>query len=155
MLDANSLPERKTLNHVAPPCVKAGSLYFITICTEPRGQNQLCRPDTGMKLLESAVHYHNEQRWWLKIFLLMPDHVHAMIAVPSTASLSTVIRMWKAYQTKHLAVRWQSGFFDYRLRSNESEDAKTAYIRLNPVRAGLINKAGSWPYFWPKPGDID
>jgi REP element-mobilizing transposase RayT len=151
----NSLPKRRTLHHIAPPWVKDGSLYFVTICTELRGQNQLCRPDPGLKLLESAVRYHNEQQWWLKIFLLMPDHVHAMIAVLGMGSLSAVIQVWKAYQTTHLAVRWQSGFFDHRLRSDESEDAKTDYIRLNPVRAGLIDRAEDWPYFWPKPEDGD
>lgn len=151
----NSLPKRRTLHHIALPWVKDGSLYFVTICTELRGQNQLCRPDPELKLLEPAVRYHDAQRWWLKIFLLMPDHLHAMIAVPGMRSLSTVIQVWKAYQTKHLAVRWQSGFFDHRLRSDESEDAKTDYIRLNPVRAGLIGRADDWPYFWPKPEDDD
>jgi len=133
-----------------PAWVKDGSLFFITFCTEPRGRNQLCLPEVGSKLLESAAFYHEAHRWWLKILLLMPDHVHAMMAVPATESLSTIIRQWKSYQTKNLGIEWQSGFFDHRLRSDESEEAKTEYIRLNPVRAGLIRRADEWPYYWPR-----
>ena len=146
----DSHPTRLRLHHDVPPWVKDGSLYFVTFCTEPRGQNQLCHPDTAAKILKSAAYYHDTQRWWLKLFLLMPDHIHAMIAVPSEESLTTVVRMWKSYQTKNARIRWQTGFFDHRLRSDESEEAKTDYIRLNPVRAGLVSRPEDWPYFWPK-----
>ena len=41
---------------------------------------------------------------------------------------------------------WQEGFFDHRLRHDESLEEKTYYIRMNPVRAGLIEKPETWPY---------
>jgi REP element-mobilizing transposase RayT len=125
------------------PCIS------VTICVEPRGRNQLCLPDAGPQLLASAVFYHDTSRWWLKILMLMPDHLHAVLAVPKGESLPTVVRVWKAYQTKRLSINWQSGFFDHRLRSDESEEEKTQYIRMNPVRAGLIAKPEDWPYVWP------
>ena len=100
--------------------------------------------------MKSAVHYHKTQRWWLKLFLLMPDHLHAMMAVPKGESLPDVVRMWKGYQTKKLSINWQTGFFDHRLRSDESEEEKTDYIRMNPVRAGLVSNPEEWPYVWPK-----
>lgn len=144
------LLRRRTLPHIPPGWVKDGSLYFVTVCTVPRVRNQLCLPDTGLKLLESASYYHELQRWWLKIFLLMPDHLHALMAVPQGESLPDVLRLWKGYQTKRLSIIWQAGFFDHRLRSDESEEEKTNYIRMNPVRAGLVMKSEDWPYFWPK-----
>lgn len=84
------------------------------------------------------------------MFLLMPDHLHAMMAVPKGESLPAVVRMWKGYQTKKLSIIWQTGFFDHRLRSDESEEEKTDYIRRNPVRAGLVVKPEDWPYVWPR-----
>ena len=125
-------------------------MYFVTICCERRHRNQLCLPETGPKLLESVAFYHQVQRWWITLFLLMPDHLHALLAVPKGDSLPVVVRTWKAYQTKSLAIVWQAGFFDHRLRSNESEEEKTNYVRMNPVRAGLVMKPEEWPYFWPK-----
>jgi hypothetical protein len=42
-------------------------------------------------------------------------------------------------------------FFDHRVRSEESLEEKACYIRLNPVRAGLITCPDDWPYFWESP----
>lgn len=80
----------------------------------------------------------------------MPDHVHALLAVPKGESLPDVVRMWKGYQTKSHGISWQTGFFDHRLRSGESEQQKTDYIRMNPVRAGLVVQPEDWPYYWPQ-----
>ena len=144
------LPQRRKLPHNVPSWVNEGSLYFITLCAEPRHKNQLCVPGTGSGLLKSAAYYHEAQRWWIRLFLLMPDHVHALLAVPKGESLPTVVRVWKAYQAKTLAIQWQTGFFENRLRSAESEAEKSNYIQMNPVRAGLVAKAEEWQYYWPR-----
>ena len=143
------LPQRRALPHEVPSWVRDGSLYFVTICAEPRHSNQLCQPTVGAKLLESAAYYHASGRWWLNLILLMPDHLHALLAVPKGESLPIVVRVWKSYQAKALGIQWQTGFFDHRLRSDESEEEKTEYIRMNPVRAGLVAKPEDWPYYWP------
>ncbi len=144
------LPRRRTLSHEVPDWVEDGSLYFVTICCATRGRNQLSRPGIGDRLLESAAYYQRIGRWWLQVFLLMPDHLHAILAVPREKPLPEVMRGWKAYQAKTLGIRWQSGFFDHRLRSDESEQEKVDYILLNPVRAGLVNRPEDWPYYFPK-----
>ena len=41
---------------------------------------------------------------------------------------------------------WQPGFFDHILRSDESYGERWTYIHENPVRAGLVESAGDWPY---------
>jgi putative transposase len=146
----SELPQRRRLYHSVPPWVRDTSLYFVTICVQQRCVNQLCLPDVGHALLESAIYYHEKQRWWLKLFLLMPDHLHALMAVPTGASLPEMVRMWKGYQAKKHGIAWQAGFFDHRLRAGESEQQKTDYILLNPVRVGLVTKPEDWPYVWPK-----
>jgi REP element-mobilizing transposase RayT len=144
------LPQRQRLPHVPPDWVKETSLFFITFCTVPRGLNQLCRPSIGLALLASAQLYHDRGRWWAKCFLLMPDHVHALMAFPREQSMPDVIMQWKGYQTKSHGLKWQAGFFDHRLRSGESEQQKADYIRQNPVRAGLVGTAEDWPFVWPR-----
>ncbi|MBI2513097.1 MAG: transposase [Opitutae bacterium] len=145
------LPQRRTLHHAPPTWVANGSLFFVTICAETRGVNSLCTDPTGPRLLDSARDYQERQTWWLKLFLLMPDHLHMLVGFPADRAMATVIRAWKSYQTRALGVRWQSGFFDHRLRSDESEDAKTEYIRMNPVRAGLVARTEDWRFVWPVP----
>ncbi|MFA6561842.1 MAG: hypothetical protein WCV00_08035 [Verrucomicrobiia bacterium] len=41
---------------------------------------------------------------------------------------------------------WQPGFFDHLIRNTESYSEKWNYVRENPVRAGLVERAEDWPY---------
>ncbi len=86
------------------------------------------------------------QRWYLKLLLLMPDHLHMLIGVPGDAQLSNLIRDFKRITNRIAKIDWQRNFFDHRVRHDESLDEKAAYIRANPVRAGLIADGEEWPY---------
>ena len=41
---------------------------------------------------------------------------------------------------------WQDGFFDHLLRSGESYSEKWNYVRMNPVRARLVERPEDWPF---------
>ena len=79
----------------------------------------------------------------------MPDHLHALISFPPEALMEKTVRDWKRYVAKETGIRWQDGFFDHRLRSDASFEEKVGYIRMNPVRAGLVLRMKDWPYVWP------
>ena len=55
---------------------------------------------------------------------------------------------WKRYTCIKGGIDWQRDFFDHRLRKDESYIEKAHYICMNPVRAGLIENSGEWPYIW-------
>jgi REP element-mobilizing transposase RayT len=99
-------------------------------------------------LLGSVRYYHEHARWNCGLFLLMPDHVHALISFPVDTSMSNVIAAWKSYQTKRHNVRWQANYFDHRIRSHKELDAKAAYIRHNPVAKSLCRRPEDWPWFY-------
>lgn len=80
--------------------------------------------------------------------LLMPDHLHALLGFPPTESMNQVIRSWKHFLTWRHGIKWQRDYFDHRLRNHEGHEEKTAYIRNNPVRAGLAKAPADWPYAW-------
>ncbi len=84
----------------------------------------------------------------MDVFLLMPDHVHALLSVPMESALKSTISQWKGFQTKAVGVTWQSGFFDHRLRTDESANEKVHYILNNPVRARLVSRPEDWPHAW-------
>jgi len=135
---------RKPLNHSAHFHGRFGATYFITICCRRRGINQLCLKGVASILFETARRYHVSQRWYLKLLLLMPDHPHMLIGVPGDARLSNLIRDFRRITTRIANIAWQRNFFDHRLRHDESENEKVAYIRANPVRAGLIGPSDHW-----------
>lgn len=134
------------LNHTSPGWVKSGALYFVTGCTDVRGQNILCTVATGPTLLEAARFYHEREDWFCRLWLLMPDHFHALISIPSDRTLSDLMGRWKRYTATKADIVWQKNFVDHRLRSGESWLEKAEYIRTNPTRAGLIREGERWPY---------
>jgi len=97
-------------------------------------------------------HYLENEKLWAHLFLAMPDHLHALLSLPCEQRMDKVIRDWKRFVAKQTGVVWQDGFFDHRLRSRESFEEKAHYIRMNPVRAGLVDKPSAWPYIWPATG---
>jgi putative transposase len=141
------LPQRRWLHHTPPSWVKDAT-FFVTICCQIRGQNQLCHPTASEQLFTALRHYRETQHWYVHLWLLMPDHAHALLSVPSCEDLAKVMAAWKRHTARHAGIEWQKGFFDHRLRSDESFEEKAAYIRQNPVRAGLITNAPDWPHIW-------
>jgi putative transposase len=139
---------RKRLDHTTHFAGRFGAIYFITICCQRRGSNQLCHDETASVLANTARIYHKQARWNLNLLLLMPDHLHALIGVDGQTSLAQLIRDYKRITAKIAGVRWQRDFFDHRLRNEENLAEKFAYICQNPVRAGLTLSEDDWPYIF-------
>ncbi len=138
---------RKILPHIPPAFVPDGSWFFITICCQARGVNQLCILETASRLIEDATHYHRQGTWFLHTFLLMPDHLHMIAAFPRDKVIAAVVRNWKRLTARSAGIEWQKNFFDHRLRSKDELQAKTDYIQQNPIRLGLVQHADDWPHF--------
>lgn len=142
---------RRRLPHDVPSWVSDDAVFFITICCRPRGANQLCVEPTASRIWQAADYRVELGQWWIDLFLLMPDHLHALVSVSPQHVLQDVVTDWKRYVARHYQIVWQRDFFDHRLRGNEAIDEKAAYVRHNPVRAGLVDDAASWPFTWPRP----
>ncbi len=136
------------MHHVVPSWVQGSPIFFITICTSPRGLNQLCHPEVSSAILSAARHYQTRLRWNVHLLLLMPDHLHTLVSFPKVESMPQVIRSWKHYLSKQQHLEWQRDYFDHRVRDHSNLQEKAVYIRQNPVRAGLVAKPDDWPYVW-------
>ena len=133
-----------------PPWVDPNSLFHIRIRLD-RDKQQTPLTDTllATTLLKSAEFYDSKFRWHIALFLLMPDHVHALLAFKRDGSMSRVIGNWKHFHARKNRIEWQEGFFDHRLRDDERGEqlqVKVNYIRQNPVVAGLCASAEEWPW---------
>ncbi len=127
-------------------------VYFVTACTFER-RGWLDRESVLRAVLEFGEH-GPEVGAWLGSFVLMPDHLHAFVALDTErCGLSGWVGGLKAVVARVLKSEglggpyWQKGFFDHVLRGSESASEKWDYVRNNPVRAGLVRGAEDWP-FW-------
>ena len=141
-------PGRKSFLHQLPMWVDpAASDFFITICCQQSGTDQLCTPTArGHALLASAQTYHAQRKWFPALLLLMPDHLHMLVGFGREHSLEKILATWKRYTAKQYGIEWQRGYFEHRLRSEKNTQDKAAYILQNPVRAGFVEDVNDWPF---------
>jgi REP element-mobilizing transposase RayT len=141
-------PER--LHHRVPHWVEPGALFHVRIAlNRETEQRALTNPLLAPGILDSAKFYEAKTRWHITLFLLMPDHLHAILSFTHDQAMSEVIRDWKRFHARANHIFWQEGYFDHRLRADERGmqlSAKLDYIRRNPVAAGLCARAEDWPW---------
>jgi len=140
-----TLPIRKRLDHRGPLSIRTtDAIYFVTIAAERRGTTALV--DRSDVILSAARFYQSTRKWFLHLFLIMPDHIHMLVHVPPALTLASVIGHWKSYLTTQHKIRFQANFFDTRIRDQEHFTEKWNYICRNPVTKGLTAIAREWPY---------
>ena len=127
-------------------------VYFVTTCTFER--RDLLANDAVLRAVMEFGERGPERGAWLGSFVLMPDHLHAFVALDAErCRLSAWVSGLKAVVARVLRAEgaagpyWQKGFFDHVLRGSESASEKWEYVRTNPVRAGLVQQAEDWR-FW-------
>jgi REP-associated tyrosine transposase len=141
---------RKTLPHDVPTWIDPHQeIYFITINCRERFVNQLALPEVSAHLFETVRHRQEKFQWWPHLFLLMPDHLHALISFPPSGKpLKNVVSIWKEWTAREIGIRWQRDFFEHRLRHDESRRQKADYILENPVRKKLVARPEDWPFIY-------
>ena len=126
---------RKKLPHTIPQWVAESSWFFITINCVSLGKNQLCltpgthgvaRPTVGEAVLAAMRFNHERFVWHCRLCLLMPDHLHAIMAFPREPGMATMIKNWKKFVAGQCGVNSQRDFFDHRLRDYHEVEEKTS-----------------------------
>jgi putative transposase len=129
--------------HVSP---SGPNWVLLTVCAHHR------EPWLASAAFHHALHelwLHRATAWLVSDYLLMPDHLHLFCA---PADLRFSIERWIAFWKDQLAKRradagrFQEGGFHHRLRHDESYTEKWWYVRMNPVRRGLVERPEDWPY---------
>ena len=126
--------------------------YFVTFNTHERRRVLACEPIR--RALDSfGERGYAEHGVALGRYVLMPDHAHLFVVLPP---VGMTLRVWMRALKRSLGEAlaaggvdrpfWQEGFFDHVLRNGESYSEKWAYVRENPVRAGLCATPEAWPW---------
>jgi REP element-mobilizing transposase RayT len=83
----------------------------------------------------------------------MPDHWHGLVELHE-GDLSRTIARFKAMVSSNIKRKtgrtspiWQRTFHDAALRSDDDVKAAARYLVANPLRAGLVQSIGDYPYW--------
>src|SRR5437899_1377367 len=72
-------PQR--LHHKVPHWVEPGAFFHVRVALDrEKAQNPLTSPLLAKAILDSAKLYEAKMRWHITLFLLMPDHLHALLS---------------------------------------------------------------------------
>ena len=134
-----------------------GQIYLITFCTVDRA-NIFSNREFARTFVLSLHSRSLLRQSKLLCWVLMPDHWHGLIELGPLDALSTLTGRIKG-ATAHAVnsvrgtrgVVWSDGFHDRALRTEEDLLDVARYIVLNPVRAGLVQRAGEyswWDAIW-------
>jgi putative transposase len=121
------------------------------VTTSTWGQRELFRNERWAKLLIDTLRHYRGSAYLLHEYVIMPDHVHALI--PPLTSLEKSVQFIKggfSYRAKrelnsNMEV-WQKGFSDRRIRDADDYRLHAIYMRENPVRKRLCERAEEYPY---------
>ena len=107
------------------------------------GQCVLRQPEAAKIVADSLLHFDG-QRYRMGDIIIMPNHVHLMVAMKSEDALVAQCDSWlhfSAHQINLLLGRkgkfWQQEPFDHLIRSSEQYEYLRKYIRENGRKAGL------------------
>lgn len=86
-------------------------------------------------------------------WVFMPDHWHGLVELHE-GDLSRTIARFKAMVSSSIKRKtgrtypiWQRTFHDSALRSDDDVKAAARYLVANPLRAGLVENVGDYPYW--------
>ena len=87
-------------------------------------------------------------------WVVMPDHLHWLMGLGHTHSISVVAKMMKARtaqainrnMNRHGQV-WQRAFHEHAVRAEEDIVGIARYIVANPLRAGIVKRVGDYSHW--------
>jgi putative transposase len=94
-----------------------------------------------------------EKQFELHDFVVMPDHLHALLTVHEGMTVEKAMQLIKgrfSHRLSHeLGYRgevWQRGFTESQVATESSLQTHRGYIAQNPVKAGLAQSIDEFPF---------
>jgi REP element-mobilizing transposase RayT len=117
------------------------------------GTCHLRRADVAA-LVAKALCYFAGQRYQLQAWVIMPNHVHAVVRPLPGYTLSQILHSWKSYTAHEInsllrrkeSPFWQKESYDHLIRDEDDLLHCYSYTVMNPVKAGLCSVPEAWPW---------
>jgi REP element-mobilizing transposase RayT len=123
--------------------------FFITKSLHPK---KPILDDVAREIVVNALAYSvHQQRIYLRSFVVMPDHWHALFALREPWTLPKFMHALMSYvagKTSALLgtnkTSWQDGYYDTLVKTPKQFEFVTYYIERNPVVKGLVELPDRW-----------
>jgi putative transposase len=119
---------------------------------EGRGRCLLKTP-ANAEIVAEALSFFDGERYKLLAWVIMPNHVHAMVEQIEGHRLDRIVHSWKSFTAKQINCRldtngrvWARDYFDRYVRDERHCFNAIYYIENNPVKAGFVRMAEDWAY---------
>jgi putative transposase len=142
-----------------------GGTFFFTVVTHRR-RKILTRPESREILRVVLAEVRREHPFAIDAWVLLPDHLHCLWTLPEgdndfsrrwgliKARFSQKARSWfhqegwmtDSRERHRESAIWQRRFWEHQIRDEDDLQKHFDYIHWNPVKHGLVSRAGDWPY---------
>lgn len=126
-----------------------GASYFVTLCTADR-QCGITTPTIATDIWAEVSAIESDGHWVFRAGVIMPDHVHLLVQLGETLTISRTIARLKAKTKRALesiSAKWQPNFYEHRLRPDDLVENVVRYIFLNPYRTRLVGERETYRWF--------
>jgi REP element-mobilizing transposase RayT len=96
-------------------------------------------------IVANAMVYYNGKAYDLESFVIMPNHVHAIVQFRAEFDLTIIGQSWMRYTARAINKQrnaqgafWAPEPFDHLIRSDEQFRYLRNYVAANPEKAGLL-----------------
>ena len=135
---------RKTIRRYHSP----GDIYLVTATTRRRRPLLVdAGADAAARAFERVA---DERRATVSAYVVMPDHVHAVLQPLNGATVGEVVKFFKRISGNsirklgHIGRTWEARFYDRAIRGDAELANAITYTHWNPVKAGLCEEPEDW-----------
>jgi putative transposase len=104
---------------------------------------------TANLMLETLQHYRTLNRFVLHAFVIMLDHLHALLTPSPDVSLEKAMQFLKggfSFRLKSKREVWERSYNEVQILSREKFESCRRYIEENPIKSSLSATAREYRY---------
>jgi len=116
----------------------------------------LLRKPTSAGMVQRSLLTFDSQRYRLLAWVVMPNHVHVLFGPMEGWTVAKIVAGWKKFTSRKILDEgpdrgegsggpvWHREYWDRYIRDEKHFRQAVDYIHLNPVKAGLVDRAEMW-----------
>jgi len=109
-------------------------------------------------MVQSSLLAFDAVRYRLLAWVVMPNHVHVHFEPMEEWTVAKIVASWKKFTARKIcdahrhvgavvvAPIWHREYWDRYIRDDRHLRQAFEYVRMNPVKAGLVAMAEAWPW---------
>lgn len=138
-----------------------GATYFFTLVTQGR-HALFAQPINIHRLRSTFARVKAVHPFRIDAIVVLPDHLHCLWTLPEgdadfagrwnlikggfTRALPSEAKPSRGTGDRRERSVWQRRYWEHRIRDEDDYARHCDYIHWNPVKHGLVDRAGDWPY---------